>query len=209
MISRNVLITGFEPFGKEKFNPVQDIAKELHGTIVNDKFIIWKVMPSIYGTFSWLKEIIIESDPALIINMGLASRVWWVRLETTWHNVMRSSYADNMWIKFEKEENKKILEHWPDTITSTLDLTSLKQKLESKINSKVEISHNAEWFICNDLLYRTSHFINTSQRNIKHIFIHIPRTNDFKEKIDLAPGKIFIPKEEVITSIKELIYNLT
>jgi pyrrolidone-carboxylate peptidase len=72
----------------------------------------------------------------------------------------------------------------------------------------VEVSANADNFICNSLGYLTTKKILDNNLNIRNMFIHIPWTDNYKDKIVLEPGKIFLEKEKVYTAIKLLIKNI-
>ena len=206
--SNKILLTWFEPFGSYKKNPVASIAKELHGTFVDEKEIVWMPVPSIYNTFATIKDTIIKTNPSLIINMWLASSVWWIRIETTGQNTMRSAYTDNDWVQYKQDENKKILEDWPDLISSNSNAEQLKHILTQHIWSEIEISTNADGFICNDLLYRTSLFVQQQQNTLKNVFLHIPWTDDYANQVTLSHWKIFIPREDVKTAVRKIIQHL-
>jgi len=92
---KKAILTGFEPFGPYKFNPVQDMAKEYDGKNVGNLEIVGLVLPcTYYGAFEALSEKIDKFYPNIIINTGLASRIPRIRLEAVGRNIMNGKYPD-------------------------------------------------------------------------------------------------------------------
>ena len=152
-----------------------------------------------------MKNKIIDTDPKIIIQMWLASSVWWIRLETNAKNLMGSKYADNNWVFYNEIDWIKIKKKWPDNMLLNYDAKQLKDRAERVVSSNVEISIDADGFICNDLMYRTATFLKEREKDIMHVFIHIPRTKNYLDKIELEKGKIMIPKSDVVQCIWAII----
>ena len=47
---KTVLITGFEPFGGERINPSQEIARALDGRVIAGRPVVGAVLPCAFGT---------------------------------------------------------------------------------------------------------------------------------------------------------------
>jgi len=92
---KRAIVTGFEPFGPYKYNPVQDMAREFDRRKIGDIEVVGLVVPCIYyGAFELLSEKINELSPEIILSSGLASRVPRIRLEAFGRNIMGGKYAD-------------------------------------------------------------------------------------------------------------------
>jgi pyroglutamyl-peptidase I len=71
--TRNVLVTGFEPFGGEVINPSGEIARQLHGTVIGGHRVVGTLLPCVFGAaLTELKKQISSTKPALIICVGQA-----------------------------------------------------------------------------------------------------------------------------------------
>lgn len=200
-MEHTALLTWFEKFWTYKFNPVEDIALELNWVLVWKTRIKWVVLPSVYDSFSVLKNTIIDTNPKMIIQMGLSSSVWWIRLETTAKNELHSEYPDNSWTFYSEQEWVKIIDDWSEKLLLNYDSSQIRDKISRVIDSKVEISNDADAFICNDLMYRTADFLKKQKSEIMHIFIHIPWTSKYQDKIELKKWKITIPEIDAINWI--------
>ncbi len=193
----NVLITGFEPFGPYKYNPVEDVANFFDWKNIDRLKIKWIVLSSIYNAFAEIKKYINEESPSIILGMWLASRVNGIRIETVGNNIRNSDYADANWMLVHESliENK-----WPSKIKLNIDEKKLYDLLKNE-NIPVEISNDAEWFICNDIIYQTARYIEKNKLNIKHCFIHTPWTTDYLDKVAIEDWKMKIEKETLIKAI--------
>lgn len=207
---KKVILTGFEPFGDYKFNPTQEstIFFNSLGDVSGIK-VIGLVLPCTYfGAFQVLCKVINREKPDAIISTGLASSVKGIRIETTFHNIMKGKYpdADGMM------PNGLLLWNKPyakDYLIATANNIYLANLLKSN-EIPVELSFNADAFICNSLGYLTSKKIlkDSLWSPIKNMFIHIPWTDDYKDKIILEPHKIFLEKEKYYKAIELLIKNI-
>ncbi len=199
------ILTGFEPFGPYKFNPVQDITEEYDGQKVGDIEICGLVLPSTYyGAFDLLSKKINQLSPNIILSTGLASRVKGIRFETTGRNIMNGKYPD---AKGFEPKNKPIIKEGKAEYKINVNVADLKNLL-SKAGIPVEISNDAEGFICNSLLYLTLRKIHEEQLPIKYVYFHIPWTDDYLGRIKLEKGKITIKKQDLRRGIEILLKNM-
>lgn len=132
-------------------------------------------MPWTYDSFSTIKSFVEIFDPDLIINVWLATRNKALRLETTAHNIMNHEYKDNNWVLMSWE---KISENWPESYYIESNSQSLCTALFCGLEkTAVEVSDNANAYLCNDLMYRTAQYIAENNLDTGHIYIHTPRTD--------------------------------
>lgn len=207
---KKVILTGFEPFGGYKYNPTKESAEYFNKiSVISGIRVIGLVLPCTYfGAFQVLDKVINKERPDAVISTGLASSVKGIRIETTFQNIMKGKYPDAdgktpnglpIWSKPYAE----------DFLITTANNIYLANVLKSN-EIPVEVSINADAFICNSLGYLTTKKIlkDSPWSLIRNMFIHIPWTNDFKDKIELEPTKIFLEKEKYYKAIELLIKNI-
>lgn len=205
-MSRTIILTGFAPFGNYTANPTEDLAKKYMGyKTTNDRLVISIVLPCTYfGAFKMLKKLIKEEEPYAVISTGLSSSVRRVRIESTFKNKLEGKYPDAngmMPLGIPIEYNA------PKTLVSQVNHLYLTNILRmNKI--PVEISKDADAYICNSLGYLTTKYILDNDLFAKNVFLHIPWTDDYKEKITLERGKIFLPQKQIHSAIELIIQNI-
>lgn len=178
-------------------NPTQDIARDfLDWRQIWDYKIKWVVLPCTYfWAFERLKTLVDTLQPKLIVSMWLSSSVGWIRIEITWRNEMNWKYPDANWFM---PNWTQIVVWWPELLTTNFDNWWLAKDLE-RAWLKTELSDNADGFICNSLIYLTA--LNFWER-IKHVFIHIPWTQDYSHMIEWQPWKITISRQDVEKAVE-------
>jgi pyrrolidone-carboxylate peptidase len=200
-----VLLTGFEPFGPYEYNPVQDVTNFFDWKTLDRLKIKWIVLSSIYNAFTEIEWYIKENKPDIILSTWLASRVNGIRIETIGNNIRHSDYADAKWSVI---KGNKIEKNWPEKIVLNTQAEKLFDLLKIQ-NIPTEISNDAEWFICNDLIYQTARYIENNQLDVQHCFIHTPWTKDYLDKVTIEDWKMKISKDTLISSIKVLLVWLS
>lgn len=202
---RRAILTGFEPFGPYKYNPVQDTAREYDGKRLGDIEVVGLVVPcTYYGAFQLLSEKIDELSPDIILGSGLASRVQRIRVEAIGRNIMNGKYAD---AEGKKPENEPIVgggRLWYPTNSDNISLANSLYEAEIP----AEVSVDAEGFICNSLIYLTSKRISDDNLPIRFTFFHTPWTEDYLDRINLEQGKIAIKKSDLKKTIEILLQEL-
>lgn len=202
---KRFIITGFQPFGPYKFNPVEESTKYIDGKRIGNSMMKGIVLPCTYhGAFQVLKEAISELQPEAIISTGLSSSVRGIRFETTGRNIMNGKYADADGFS---PKNIQIInggEYFLNTNSPNHYLANILHRE----NIPTELSSDADTFICNSLIYLTSHHLQATGSPIKNAFIHVPWTEDYKERIQLEPHKIMIPKDMLHHSIETIVKNI-
>ena len=71
-----------------------------------------------------------------------------------------------------------------------------------------ELSHDADSFICNSLMYLTAHHLQKQNLPIQNVFVHIPWTDKYSHMIQEEPNKITIPRETFSQAIESIILIL-
>jgi len=207
-MTKKIILTGFKPFGFYHYNPTEECVNYFGFKISIPQIeIIPLVLPcSYFGAFDLLSKTIDTEKPDAIISMGLSSSVPCIRIETVFRNLMKGKYPDsNHYAPFGVKINEK--GNAREFLSPQANHLFLANKLHLE-DIPIELSANADTFICNSLGYLTTKKILEENLPIHNMFIHIPFTDDYKEKVELEPSKIFLEKEKFYKAIKLLIKNI-
>jgi pyroglutamyl-peptidase len=208
---KKIILTGFEPFGEYQYNPTKDLVeyfKQKPHKHLSSVSITAVLLPCTYkGAFEILSKHIDEIQPHAVISTGLSSSVGGIRIETVFRNIMYSKYKDANGdcpdgVKIQKKRPVHMCDAYPNS-----EGYQLAQLLIER-NIPVEISHNANTFICNSLGFLTSDKIYRENLPTKNMFLHVPWTDDYAGKIKLEPDKVLLMKSQFYDAIIELVENI-
>ena len=204
----NVILTSFEQFYKYKYNPTISVAEKVENILKNSNIInlSTKIMQCKYSTIKQEVYGLYESNPDIILSLGLGASRTSLNLESLAQNEYSSVAPDNEGIILNGDP---IIPNGNDLLSS-LNLNDLE--ILSNKHVKSAISNNAGKFMCNANFYWNQYKINNENLNTKYLFIHIPFTDEYigKEPI-LANEDLPILSENgivnAIVSILEKISN--
>jgi len=167
-----VLVTGFEPYGRENYNPSGEIAKAMDGSTIMGEDVVGVVLPVSYVRVRGLLEgYISRLKPRVLLSLGLAPRSSFIRVERVALNVMDSG-PDNDGFS---PVDEPIIPGGPAAYFSTLPIKAIvKRLLESGIPAAV--SNSAGTYLCNCVMYLGLHFMKAFNINGRAGFMHIPYT---------------------------------
>ena len=165
---KNLLITGFDPFGGETVNPSWEAVKLLPERV--GEYRIHKLaIPTIFGVAA--EMILAEARqfrPDVIISVGLAGGRDAVTPERIAVNIRDARIPDNR--GFQPKGDWVALEG-PAAYFSTLPVERMAERIRQEGIPAV-VSNTAGTFVCNDVLYTLLHrFAKTS---VRAGFIHVP-----------------------------------
>lgn len=165
-----VLITGFDPFGREKVNPALEAVKMIKDNIDGIE-VVKREIPTIFNVaVECLKKHIIETKPDVVICVGQAGR-FGVTPERIAINIDDARIKDNAG---NQPIDKTIVEGGEAAYFSTLPV---RKMVENMIKNEIpsSISNSAGTFVCNHIMYSLLHLTKTEFKNISHAgFIHVP-----------------------------------
>jgi pyroglutamyl-peptidase len=165
---KNLLITGFDPFGGEVINPAWEAVKLLPETLGD-----WQLHKlEIPTVFSLAAETVLAAanklQPDVILCIGQAGGRSTVTPERIGINLMDARIPDN---RGNQPNNIPIHPDGPDGIFSPLPVKTMAQAI-SDAGFPGAVSNTAGTFVCNEVLYRLLfHYQNTP---VKVGFIHLP-----------------------------------
>lgn len=165
-----ILISGFDPFGKDTINPSIEAVKMLPDTI-NGAEIIKIEIPTVVGkSIDKLKEKIEEIKPDVVISVGQAAGRSDITIERVAINVDDAVIPDN---EGNQPIDEKIVEDGPDAYFLTLPIKAIVENIKSA-KIPASISNTAGTFICNHVAYSMAHLRAIKYPNMRTGFIHVP-----------------------------------
>ena len=175
---KTILVTGFEPFGGEKINPSQEIARALDGREIAGRRVVGAVLPCVFGaSVAELKRLLRTQRPELVVCLGLASGRAEITPERVAINVDDARIADNAGAQ---PVDRPIVRRGPAAYWSTLPVKAIVAALRKR-GVPASISQTAGTFVCNHVFYGLMHAL-AKQRALRRGsglasrggFIHVP-----------------------------------
>ncbi|MBI5361028.1 MAG: pyroglutamyl-peptidase I [Planctomycetes bacterium] len=167
---KNILLTGFEPFGKYSYNVSHDAIQGLHNTEISGHKIYCAQLPVLWDkAFPALKALIVKLKPAIIICFGMSESNK-IRLEKFASNWQDVSLRDN---NGSLADNEIIQKKGDDVYWSRLPLDKIRKALQKKL-IPVEISNDAGGYLCNNIYYQMMYYRSLSKKNFIAGFVHLP-----------------------------------
>ncbi len=117
---------------------------------------------------------------------------------------MRGKYPD---ANGKSPQGDKIISSGKPKYSTNSDLVHLSRAL-TEANIPISLSADAEEFVCNSLIYLTARTIYRDRLQIKFAFFHTPWTSDYLSRINLEPGKVTIPKNDLRKTIEVLVKEI-
>ena len=170
MIEKNILITGFEPFGGETVNPAWEAVKGLQDYI--GSMPVCKVLlPTEFGRAEEALDAALEKyDPAIAVCVGQAGGSDRIRLERVAVNLRDASGPDNAG---RKPTDEPVVPGGPDGLFSTLPLRAVHEALKHS-GIPAALSLSAGTFVCNSVMYHLMYRLRMGGGKAKGGFVHVP-----------------------------------
>ena len=157
-----VLVTGFEPFGKNEVNPSELIAEELGGV----------VLPVSYARAGGeLQRALDERDPEIVIAFGLADDRETITPERFAHNLDEATTTDN---DEAPGSGEAIDPDGPAAYASSLPVDELVEALRAE-GIPAAPSRDAGGFLCNHVFYVLMRPLEQERPSARGGFVHVPR----------------------------------
>jgi len=203
----NVILTSFEQFYKYKYNPTISVAEKVENILKNSNIInlSTKVMQCKYSTIKQEVYGLYESNPDIILSLGLGASRTSLNLESLAQNEYSSVAPDNEGIILNGDP---IIPNGNDLLSS-LNLNDLE--ILSNKHVKSAISNNAGKFMCNANFYWNQYKINNENLNTKYLFIHIPFTDEYigKEPILANEDLPILSENGIVNAIVSILENIS
>lgn len=177
-----VLLTGFEPFGGDHFNPSGEIATRLDRTRLPTGATVRGLVLPVEGdrAFAIAAHAIRRLRPFLVVATGVSKRPG-ISVECQAANAAEFTIPDNGGRII---RDSRILNRGAKTITTGIDAAELAEALRSA-RMPADVSEDAGRFVCNWLYYRLLHLTSRAGNHARRrvVFLHLPPTPEM-----LKPG---------------------
>ena len=200
-MQRNVLVTGFEPFGGESVNPSAQVALALHGRVIEGCNVVGVVLPCVFGEAQLaLRKHIRRVKPELVICLGQAGGRASITVERVAINIDDARIEDNAG---QRPIDQHIAAKGPVAYWSTLPIKAIVVALKEH-GIAAEVSQTAGTFVCNHVFYALMRMLR--RKAVRGGFVHIPYAPEQVTSMDPKPPSM--PVEMVSRGI-ELVISIS
>lgn len=194
-----VLVTGFEPFGGDTFNPSLETAKSIDGTTYKDYVICGVGMPNNRSQcIGALERAIEEFKPEIVIPTGLAWGRSAISVERVGINVVDYPVPDN---EGYMALNEPIDPEGPDAYFATVPIRAMVKAIRDA-GIPAYVSNTAGTHNCNIMLYSALHYIARNKLPMRAGMIHLPFTPQqvAEKQADNLPS---LPLDLMVKAVEE------
>lgn len=195
MMTRTVLLTGFQPFGGEQVNPSWQAVSALHGTRIAGHRVVARELPVAFGaSLKALRAALRDMRPALVICVGQAGGRAQLSLERVAINIDDARIPDNTG---QQPVDVPVVAEGPAAYFSTLPVKAMRHALNAA-GFPAEVSQTAGTYVCNHVFYGLMHALRR-QRIVRAGFIHIPYS---PAQASMHPGTPSVAVEMVTEALR-------
>lgn len=196
---KKILVTGFEPFGGEPVNPALEAVKQLNGKEITGYEVVTREIPTVFKkAILSLEEAIDEINPDMVICVGQAGGRSTVTPERVAINVDDARIADN---ENNQPIDEEIVPGGPAAYFTKLPVKAMVKAMNDN-GIPASVSNTAGTFVCNHIFYGLMHYLETSNKEIRGGFIHIPF---LPEQIVRNPGQPSMSLELIVKGLERSI----
>ena len=186
-----VLVTGFDPFDKEKVNPAYEAVKLLPDKIA-DADIVKLEIPTVFSKSAEVVEDAIKKyNPDIVINVGQAGGRACVTVERVAINLAEARIPDNAG---EKPMGTPIKEDGENAYFATVPVKAMVKNVRDH-GFPCQISYTAGTYVCNSIMYNVLYMAAKKYKNIHAGFIHVPFSTE--QAIDKPGTTPFMSLEQI------------
>lgn len=170
-----ILLTGFEPFGGEYINSSQETINAVSCDEFGDVEVLTGKLPvSFKRAGVAICRLIDETKPDVVIMLGQSGKSDCIKIERIAVNLMDAKKPDNDGYTPDEEF---ILNDGPSAYFSSLPVKHLQHHLVEN-GIPADVSNSAGLYVCNTTYFAALHHIAITRKNIKAVFIHLPKVSD-------------------------------
>lgn len=198
----NILVTAFDPFGKEKTNPALEAVKLLPETI-GEHTITKLEIPTVFNESveAIKQQLKIETYDA-VLAIGQAGGRFDLTPERVGINVDDARIADN---KGNQPIDEVIQEDGAPAYFSNMPVKRLTQAIKDA-GVPASLSNTAGTFVCNHVLYQLGYLHATTFPYIQFGFIHVPF---IPEQVTNKPNTPSMALDTIVKGLEAAILELS
>ncbi len=190
-----VLLTGFEPFKKEKVNPSWEVLKAISEEDIGVSIVV-KQLPVVFDEAKRKAvEFFDQVQPDVVLHLGEAGGRTHISVERIAINCDDASSKDN---KGKKRNERRIESDGEDGLFTTVPVKKIVEALKRNGIPAV-VSNSAGTYLCNHVLYAVLHHVKKNGLTVKVGFIHLPYLP--QQTID-KPGKASMSLDVMVEAVK-------
>lgn len=169
-MAKRILVTGFEPFGGDAFNPAQAVALALDGREIAGRRVTGAVLPCVFGRANEeLRRLLRSVRPELVVCLGLAASRDEITPERVAINVDDARIPDNAGAQ---PVDRPIVRGGPAAYFSTLPVKAIVAALQAA-GHRASVSQTAGTFVCNHVFYGLMRAL-ARRPGVRGGFVHVP-----------------------------------
>lgn len=167
-----ILVTGFQPFGKDTINPSYEAVKLLPDEIAGAQIVKYEIPVVFRKGGAMVRDLVRKEMPNAVVLVGQAGGRTAMTVERIAVNCedCPSGLPDN---EGNVPQGEKIEADGPDGIFATLPIKAMVAAMV-KNGVPAMISDSAGTYVCNDLMYHLLYLLKTEFPRIRGGFIHVP-----------------------------------
>lgn len=165
-----VLVTGFEPFGGDDFNPSWAVAQALEGRRLGGVPVVAQQLPCVFATSGQVLDAAMRRHrPALVIALGLAASRSALSVERVAINLIDARIADNAGVQLTDEPVRAGARN---AYFARLPVKAMVAALQAD-GVPAELSFSAGSFVCNQVFHHLMWRL-ARRPGVRGGFIHLP-----------------------------------
>ena len=165
-----ILLTGFDPFDREKVNPAFEAVKLLPDTIAGAQIVKLEVPTQFVRAGEVLEAAMAEHKPDVVICVGQAGGRTAITPEKVAINLMDGRIPDNAGYQ---PIDTPVVPDGPAAFFSTLPVKAIAARIQSD-GLPAAVSNTAGTYVCNSLLYTLLHTAALEYPGLRGGFLHVP-----------------------------------
>ena len=165
-----ILLTGFDPFDREKVNPAFEAVKLLPDTIAGAQIVKLEVPTQFVRAGEVLEAAMAEHKPDVVICVGQAGGRAAITPEKVAINLMDGRIPDNAGYQ---PVDVPIRADGPAAYFATLPVKAMVQRMQDA-GIPAAVSYTAGTYVCNSLMYMLLSLIDRKFPSVRGGFIHVP-----------------------------------
>ena len=164
-----MLLTGFEPFGGQSLNPSWEVARALHGQMLQGAQLVAVQLPCVFAqALPVLQQALKQHQPDMVLALGQAEGRCDFSVERVAINVMDARIPDNAGAQ---PVDVPVVAGGPAAYFSTLPIKALVAGLRAA-GFPASVSQTAGTFVCNQVFYALQHTL--AGLGVHSGFVHLP-----------------------------------
>ena len=172
-MARTILLTGYEPYGREAYNPTGVIARSLDGRRIGGARVRGVQIPvAVESAGPRLRRLVHDLELCGVLSTGVAPGRSHISVERVALNVLDFRIPDNRGRKYRDEAIRR---DGPAAYFSTLPVRGVLAALK-EVGIPAELSNTAGTYLCNYAMYTVLDALAVDGRRIPAGFVHVPQT---------------------------------